>query len=88
MPQLGSRGVLAGATRRNGFIAASTNINFNDAFDTERVEVVKGANAMLFGASAAGGFVNTSSKQARFGTDDRPTPRSTCPACGRMPPGF
>ncbi|MEO7319347.1 MAG: TonB-dependent receptor, partial [Chthoniobacteraceae bacterium] len=68
----GSRGVTAGAMRRNGFVASATNANANDTFDMERVEVIKGANALLFGASGAGGFVNTSSKLAQFGSDGRP----------------
>ena len=72
VPQRGSRGVMAGSTRRNGFVASATNINATDTFDMERVEVVKGANALLFGTSGAGGFVNTSSKLARFGSDSRP----------------
>ena len=68
----GTRGVTAGATRRNGFSVSPTNANVTDTFDTERVEVVKGANALLFGASGAGGFVNTNSKQARFGSERGP----------------
>lgn len=63
----GSRGVLASDKRRNGFSVSSTNAGMSDTFDTERVEVVKGANALLFGSSGAGGFVNTTGKQARFG---------------------
>ena len=69
---LGSRGVTAGSTRRNGFVASLTNANVTDSFDMERVEVIKGANAMLFGASGAGGLINTSSKLAKFGQDGRP----------------
>lgn len=65
--QVGSRGLTAGVTRRDGFIASSTRTSITDTFDTERVEVVKGANALLYGASGAGGFANTGSKQARFG---------------------
>ncbi len=68
----GSRGVLASDKRRNGFSVSSTNAGTSDTFDTERVEVVKGANALLFGSSGAGGFINTASKQARFGRGGRP----------------
>ncbi len=70
--QVGSRGLTAGATRRDGFSAASTRTSITDMFDTERVEVIKGPNALLFGASGAGGFANTGSKTARFGSDGRP----------------
>src|SRR4051812_21121536 len=65
--QVGSRGLTAGVTRRDGFIASSTRTSITDTFDTERVEVVKGPNALLYGASGAGGFANTGSKQAHFG---------------------
>jgi outer membrane receptor for ferric coprogen and ferric-rhodotorulic acid len=70
--QVGSRGLTAGVTRRDGFIASSTRTSVNDTFDTERVEVIKGANALLYGASGAGGFANTQSKTAKFGTDRQP----------------
>lgn len=70
--QVGSRGLTAGQTRRDGFNVSSTRTSITDMFDTERVEVIKGANALLFGASGAGGFANTGSKQARFGRGDRP----------------
>ena len=70
--QVGSRGLTAGTTRRDGFSASPTRSGTTDMFDTERVEVIKGANALLFGASGAGGFTNTSSKQARFGSDRSP----------------
>ena len=51
--QVGSRGLTAGQTRRDGFNASSTRTSITDMFDTERVEVIKGANALLFGASGA-----------------------------------
>jgi outer membrane receptor for ferric coprogen and ferric-rhodotorulic acid len=70
--QLGSRGVTAGLPRRDGFAVSSTNASINDTFDTERVEVVKGANAMLFGASGAGGLVSIGSKRARFRSGGQP----------------
>jgi outer membrane receptor for ferric coprogen and ferric-rhodotorulic acid len=70
--QLGSRGVTAGLPRRDGFTVSSTNASINDTFDTERVEVVKGANAMLFGASGAGGLINIGSKRARFSRGGQP----------------
>jgi outer membrane receptor protein involved in Fe transport len=64
--QVGSRGLTAGSTRRNGFLASSTRTSITDTFDTERVEVIKGPNAALFGSSGAGGFANTGSKTAKF----------------------
>lgn len=73
----GSRGVAAGATRRDGFVKTAVNPNLNDSFDTERVEIIKGANAMLFGASGAGGIVNTGSKRAQFSTGARPLSTSS-----------
>ena len=76
--QVGSRGLTAGQTRRDGFNSASTRTSITDMFDTERVEVIKGANALLFGASGAGGFANTGSKQARFARGDgRPLQSAT-----------
>lgn len=70
--QFGSRGVTAGFPRRDGFRVSSTNASINDTFDTERVEVVKGANAMLFGASGAGGIVTIGSKRGQFGRTGQP----------------
>lgn len=70
--RVGSRGVSGGRTFRNGFVASPTGNNITDLFDTERVEMVKGANALLFGAGGAGGFTNIQSKQARFGSDRSP----------------
>jgi outer membrane receptor protein involved in Fe transport len=69
---IGSRGVAGSTTRRNGFATSGTNSQVTDSFDMERVEMIKGANATLFGASGAGGIVNTTSKSARFGTAGRP----------------
>jgi outer membrane receptor protein involved in Fe transport len=69
---IGSRGVAGSFTRRNGFVASATSANYTDMFDMERVEMIKGANALLYGSSGAGGVVNTSSKMARFGSDRQP----------------
>ncbi len=74
---IGSRGVAGSFTRRNGFVASATSANYTDMFDMERVELIKGANALLYGSSGAGGVVNTSSKQARFGSDRRPLSTTT-----------
>lgn len=45
--RVGSRGVSGGRTFRNGFVASPTGNNITDLFDTERVEMVKGTNALL-----------------------------------------
>jgi outer membrane receptor protein involved in Fe transport len=61
------RGLTAGTTRRDGFLPSSTFSNGTSTFDIGRVEVVRGpSGGTLFGASGAGGSVNTVSKQARF----------------------
>ena len=74
---IGSRGVAGSFTRRNGFVASASSANYTDMFDMERVEMIKGANALLYGSSGAGGVVNTSSKMARFGSDGRPRVTTT-----------
>src|SRR5439155_22506283 len=42
-----------------------------DNFDVERIEVIKGPQSMLYGGGGAGGGINVSSKQARFGSKPR-----------------
>ncbi len=74
---IGSRGVAGSFTRRNGFVASASSANYTDMFDMERVEMIKGANALLYGSSGAGGVVNTSSKMARFSTGPRPLVTTT-----------
>ena len=81
--QVGSRGLTAGQTRRDGFTSSPTRTSITDMFDTERVEVIKGANALLFGASGAGGFANTGTKQARFARGDG-RPLTTATATSRI----
>lgn len=39
----------------------------SDAYNTERIDISRGPNAMLFGDAAAGGVVNVSTKRARPG---------------------
>lgn len=46
--------------RRNGFLSLSR----TDVFSTERVEVLRGAQALIYGQGAASGAVNTVTKQA------------------------
>jgi outer membrane receptor protein involved in Fe transport len=74
--QVGSRGLTAGVTRRDGFIASSTRTSVNDTFDTERVEVIKGANA----APAAPAASPTRSRRPR---SSAPTASPTAPAAPR-----
>lgn len=45
----------------------STGVGRTDNFDLERVEVINGPQALLYGGGGAGGVINVTSKQARFG---------------------
>jgi outer membrane receptor protein involved in Fe transport len=49
--------------RRNGFLSLSR----TDVFSTERIEVMRGAQALLYGQGASSGAVNTVTKQAMPG---------------------
>ena len=44
----------------------STAVGRTDNFDLERVEVINGPQALLYGGGGAGGVINVMSKQARF----------------------
>jgi len=44
----------------------STAVGRTDNFDLERVEVINGPQALLYGGGGAGGVINVTSKQARF----------------------
>ncbi len=46
----------------------STAVGRTDSFDLERVEVINGPQALLYGGGGAGGVINVTSKQARFGS--------------------
>ncbi len=70
--QMGSRGLSAGDVRRDSFIASSTQTSGHDTFDTERVEQIKGANAVMYGSSGVGGYTNTITKHAKFGSNRGP----------------
>ena len=48
----------------------STGVGRTDNFDRERVEVINGPQALLYGGSGAGGVINVTSKQAKFGAGD------------------
>ncbi|HVU32725.1 MAG TPA: TonB-dependent receptor plug domain-containing protein [Opitutaceae bacterium] len=67
---LSLRGLAAPVMQINGFFPSggggisATGITSN--FDLERVEVVSGPQALLYGVSGAGGVVNLVTKQARF----------------------
>ena len=64
---LSLRGLSTGATLRNGFFpATSSGVAYTTNFDLERVEVVSGPQALLYGAGGGGGVVNYTSKQAMF----------------------
>ncbi|MSU65300.1 MAG: Plug domain-containing protein [Opitutus sp.] len=60
----------AAITRLRGVVVNSPTRNFfpynsvSDAFDIDRVDYARGANAVLFGAGGAGGTQNTGTKQA------------------------
>lgn len=68
--QFGQRGLSAGAPRRDGFQFSPTQINATNLFDTERVEIVRGSQGLIYGAAGAGGTINLSSKNARFSREN------------------
>jgi outer membrane receptor protein involved in Fe transport len=62
------RGLGAAVVKQDSFMlpsAAGTGLNSN--FGVERVEVINGPQALLYGNGGGGGVVNIISKQARFG---------------------
>ena len=61
------RGLDAGETRINSFGAGS----INDAFNTERVDLIRGPQSLLNGGVGGGGVVNVTTKQARFNSNLR-----------------
>lgn len=62
------RGLFAQAPERDGFMPnPSTDSAYSRLFDTERVEVIMGPQALLYAGGGAGGVINTVSKQARLG---------------------
>ncbi len=68
------RGMNTPAMQRDGFMPVgafgnpgSTAVGRTDNFDLERVEVINGPQALLYGGGGAGGVINVTSKQARFG---------------------
>jgi outer membrane receptor protein involved in Fe transport len=61
------RGLDAGGTRINSFGEGS----INDAFNTERVDLIRGPQSLLNGGVGGGGVVNVTTKQARFNSNIR-----------------
>src|SRR5581483_3868 len=70
--QLAQRGLSAGTPRHDGFQFSPTQINATNLFDTERVEIVRGSQGLIYGAAGAGGTVNLGFKNAHF-TQERGT---------------
>ncbi|MEN9632070.1 MAG: hypothetical protein RL077_474 [Verrucomicrobiota bacterium] len=69
------RGMNTPQMQRDGFMPlgsfgnpGSTGVGRTDNFDLERVEVINGPQAMLYGGGGAGGVINVNSKAARFNT--------------------
>ena len=72
--QVGVRGLAAGMVRRDGFTPTGsfanpggTAVGLTETFDVEAAEVIRGPQGLLYGASGAGGTINTRSKRANFG---------------------
>jgi len=70
------RGLTAPTMERDGFMpvntyiqSGSTGTGFTSNFDIERVDVINGPQALLYGVGGAGGVMNLVSKQARFGRE-------------------
>jgi outer membrane receptor protein involved in Fe transport len=71
--QVGVRGLAAGMVRRDGFTPTGsfanpggTAVGLTETFDVEAAEVIRGPQGLLYGASGAGGTINTRSKRANF----------------------
>jgi len=68
---LSLRGLATPAVMLNGFFPTGgngvTGAGITSTFDTDKVEVINGPQSLLYGVSGAGGVVNVTLKQARFG---------------------
>ena len=69
------RGMNTPQMQRDGFMPVgafgnpgSTGVGRTDSFDLERIEVINGPQAMLYGGGGAGGVINVNSKAAPFNT--------------------
>lgn len=63
---LGIRGLNAGAARRNGFLTFGY---LSEGFSMDRMEIIRGPQALIYGTNPPGGVVNISTKKALFGTN-------------------
>ena len=62
------RGFQTPAILRDSFMpSGGTGTGITSNFDLERVEIIQGPQALLYGYGGAGGVINTVSKQARIG---------------------
>lgn len=68
---LSLRGLQAPSTMLDGFFPAGgngvTGTGITSPYNLEKIEVINGPQALLYGVSGAGGVVNETMKQARFG---------------------
>lgn len=64
MDRFAIRGLNSGAIRRNGFLLWGTS---SEGFSADRVEIVRGPQALLYGPNPAGGIINIATKKANFG---------------------
>ena len=61
------RGLGSTVTKQDGFMnPAQTGVGINSLFGLERVEIINGPQALLYGNGGAGGVINLISKQARL----------------------
>lgn len=72
-PQL--RGLMAPTIQRDGVLPVGTfgnpggtSIGMTSNFDTERLEIIDGPQALLYNGGGAGGVINVMSKEARIGS--------------------
>ena len=65
------RGLALPKGQRDGFMPlGSVGYQRSSNFDIERVEVIRGPQALLYGPGGAGGVINVTSKMAHFGRDE------------------
>ncbi len=62
--QLGIRGLSSGVPRRNGFLDWGY---LSEGFSVERMEIIRGPQALLYGATPPGGVTNMMTKKAVYG---------------------